>query len=159
MTKYWLLKSDPAYFSIDDLRIAPHQTTDWDGIRNYQARDFIREMSVGDQAFFYHSNCNPPGIIGITEVVSEAYPDLTAVNPKSKDFDAKSTPENPLWYTIDICFKEKFKDLLPLDLIKRYPELASMPLLPEGNQLSVLPISEAEWVFIIQELLPGYYKR
>ncbi|MBA2657013.1 MAG: EVE domain-containing protein [Tatlockia sp.] len=156
MTQYWLLKTEPSCFSIDDLRAVPQQTTAWDGVRNYQARNFIREMSPGDQAFFYHSKCNPPGIIGITEIISFAYPDFTALDPLSKHPDSKSTIENPIWYMVDVQFKEKFKDLIPLELLKRYPELQSMPLLKKGSRLSVLPVSEVHWQFITQELLAGY---
>lgn len=154
MTRYWLMKSEPGCFSIDDLRTAPNQTTHWDGVRNYQARNFMRDqMSIGDQVFFYHSNCNPPGIIGIAEVTSEAYPDFTAFDPNSEHPDAKSTPENPRWFMVDIRFKEKFKDLIPLDNLKRYPELQNMPLIRKGNRLSVLPVSKDEWMFITRELV------
>jgi predicted RNA-binding protein with PUA-like domain len=157
MTKYWLLKSDPASFSIDDLRKLPNQTTPWSGIRNYQERDFIRDqMSVGDLVFFYHSSCNPPGIVGMAEVVSPAYPDPSAFDPKSKGWDAKSSPEDPIWYQVDVRFKEKFKDLHSLELLKRYSELKSMALLQKGNRLSVQPVSEQEWQFITEELLAGY---
>lgn len=154
MTKYWLMKSEPSCFSIDDLRKAPEQTTPWDGVRNYQARNFMRnEMTIGDQVLFYHSNCNPPGIIGIAEVTSEAYPDYTAFDPDSEHPDPKSTPENPRWFMVDIRFKEKFKHLIALDSLKQYPELEKMLLLRKGNRLSVLPVSKEEWDFIIQELV------
>ncbi len=155
MTKYWLMKSEPSCFSIDDLRIAPNQTTHWDGVRNYQARNFINEMSVGDQVFFYHSNCNPPGIIGIAEIISKPYPDHTAFDPSSEHPDSKSNPDNPRWFMVDIRFKEKFKELIPLDTLKRYSELAKMPLVRKGNRLSVLPVSQTEWLFINQELVVG----
>lgn len=154
MTQYWLMKSEPGCFSIDDLRTSPNQTAPWDGIRNYQARNFIRdEISIGDQVFFYHSNCNPPGIIGISEVVSEAYPDYTAFDPLSAHYDPKSNPENPRWFMVDVHFKEKFKELIPLELLKRYPELKNMPLLRKGNRLSITPVSKEEWFFITQELV------
>jgi predicted RNA-binding protein with PUA-like domain len=146
------MKSEPSCFSIDDLRTAPNQTAPWDGVRNYQARDFICEMSIGDQVFFYHSNCNPPGIIGISEVVSAPYPDYTAFEPKSKHPDPKSSPENPRWFMVDIRFKEKFKELLPLETLKRYPELENMLLLRKGSRLSVMPVSKEEWFFITQEI-------
>lgn len=156
MTKYWLMKSEPSCFSIDDLLTAPHQTTHWDGVRNYQARNFIRdEMSIGDLVFFYHSNCNPPGIIGIAEIVTAAYPDYTAFDPHSEHPDPKSNPDNPRWYMVDIRFKEKFKELIPLDTLKRYPELEKMPLVRKGNRLSVSPVSKEEWLFITQELVVG----
>ncbi|WP_028388122.1 EVE domain-containing protein [Legionella fairfieldensis] len=154
MTKYWLMKSEPSCFSIDDLRTSPHQTTPWDGVRNYQARNFMRdEMSIGDLVFFYHSNCNPPGIIGIAEVVSNAYPDYTAYDPDSEHPDPRSTPDNPRWFMVDIRFKEKFKELIPLDTLKHYTELKNMLLLRKGNRLSVLPVSQDEWLFINQELV------
>jgi predicted RNA-binding protein with PUA-like domain len=156
MTKYWLMKSEPSCFSIDDLRASPNQSTHWDGVRNYQARNFIRnEMSIGDQVLFYHSNCNPPGIIGIAEVTSKPYPDYTAFDPNSEHPDPKSNPDNPRWYMVDIRFKEKFKEIIPLDTLKRYPELENMPLVRKGNRLSVSPVSRDEWLFITKELVAG----
>lgn len=149
------MKSEPSCFSIDDLRTSPQQTTHWDGVRNYQARNFINNMTVGDQVLFYHSNCNPPGIIGIAEVVSKPYPDYTAFDPDSEHPDPKSTPDNPRWYMVDIRFKEKFKEIIPLDTLKRYPQLEKMPLVRKGNRLSVLPVTQDEWLFITQELTVG----
>lgn len=149
MTHYWLMKSEPLCFSIDDLQQAPEQTTSWDGVRNYQARNYMRDgMHIGDQVFFYHSNCQPPGIIGIAEVVSAAYPDFTAFDPESEHPDATSTPENPRWFMVDIRFKRKFSKLISLEQLKQYPQLAQMPLLRKGNRLSVMPVSQAEWEFI-----------
>ncbi len=151
MTRYWLMKSEPSCFSIDDLYNAPKQTTSWDGVRNYQARNFMRDnMAIGDQILFYHSNCNPPGIIGTAEVISEAYPDHTAFDPNSEHPDAKSTPDNPRWYMVDIRFKEKFAKLIALDTLKKYPELAKMALLRKGNRLSVIPVTKEEWDFVRQ---------
>ncbi|KTC86371.1 EVE domain-containing protein [Legionella brunensis] len=153
MTHYWLMKSEPDCFSIDDLRNAPNQSTHWDGVRNYQARNFMRnEMTIGDQVFFYHSNCNPPGIIGIAEVSSHAYPDHTAFDPESEHPDPKSTPDNPRWFMVDIRFKEKFKHLISLDTLRQYPELEKMMLLRRGNRLSVLPVDKKEWDFIMSNL-------
>lgn len=153
MTNYWLMKSEPDCFSIDDLRNAPNQTTHWDGVRNYQARNFMRnQMTIGDQVLFYHSNCNPPGIIGIAEVVSKAYPDYTAFDPNSEHPDMKSTPDNPRWFMVDIRFKEKFSHLISLDTLRQYPELEEMILLRKGNRLSILPVSKKEWIFITKEL-------
>lgn len=153
MTNYWLMKSEPDCFSIDDLSNAPNQTTHWDGVRNYQARNFMRnQMAIGDQVLFYHSNCNPPGIIGIAEVVSEAYPDYTAFDPDSEHPDMKSTPDNPRWFMVDIRFKEKFNHLISLDTLRQYPELEEMILLRKGNRLSILPVSKKEWIFITKEL-------
>lgn len=147
--KYWLMKSEPSCFSIDDLAKASRQTTCWDGVRNYQARNFMRdEMRVGDQVFFYHSNCQPPGIVGVADVVQAAYPDFTAWDPDSEHPDMKSTPEKPRWFMVDIQFREKFPQLIALDELKPYPELAKMQLLRKGNRLSVLPVSVEEWQFI-----------
>lgn len=148
--KYWLMKSEPTCFSIDDLRNAPQQITCWDGVRNYQARNFMRdEMQVGDQVFFYHSNCQPPGIAGIAEIVRSAYPDHTAWDPESEHPDPKSTSEHPRWFMVDIQFREKFKQILPLEALKHHPELNAMLLLRKGNRLSVLPLSSQEWTFIL----------
>lgn len=153
MTHYWLMKSEPSCFSIDDLKNAPRQITHWDGVRNYQARNFMRDqMALGDQVFFYHSNCTPPGIAGIAEVCSQAYPDHTAFDPFSEHPDDKSTPDNPRWFMVDIRFKEKFPQVIALDTLKKYPELAAMLLLRKGNRLSVLPVSPDEWAFINTKL-------
>ena len=153
MTHYWLLKSEPSCFSIDNLSTLPNQTSPWDGVRNYQARNFMRDrMRIGDQAFFYHSNCNPPGIIGIAEIVSTAYPDHTAFDPNSDHPDPNSTPEKPRWFMVDVRFKEKFSHIISLETLKQQPELDGMPLLRRGNRLSVLPVSAEEWAFIIQKL-------
>lgn len=149
--KYWLMKSEPSCFSIDDLKTAPKQTTSWDGVRNYQARNFMRDdMREGDQVFFYHSNCQPPGIAGIAQVVGTAYPDFTAWDPTSEHPDPKSTVENPRWFMVDIQLRKKFAHFIPLDALKHHPELSNMQLLRKGNRLSVLPISPEEWQFICQ---------
>jgi predicted RNA-binding protein with PUA-like domain len=151
VTAFWLMKSEPSCFSIDDLQRLPNQTTHWDGVRNYQARNFMRDqMHVGDQVFFYHSNCNPPGIVGIAEVVREAYPDFTAFDPESEHPDPSSTPDKPRWFMVDIRFKKKFSGILSLEQLKHYPELGQMPLLRKGNRLSVLPVSRQEWHFILR---------
>ena len=148
--KYWLMKSEPSCFSIDDLSHASNQTSCWDGVRNYQARNFMRDdMQVGDLVFFYHSNCQPPGIAGIAEVVRAAYPDFTAWDPESEHPDMKSTPENPRWYMVDIQFRKKFKRLLSLEALKHHPELRNMLLLRKGNRLSVLPVSAEEWAYTL----------
>lgn len=148
--KYWLMKSEPSCFSIDALSKAPKKTTCWDGVRNYQARNFMRDdMRKGDLVFFYHSNCQTPGISGVAEVVSAAYPDFTAWDPESEHPDPKSTPENPRWFMVDIQLREKFSHLIALDRLKHYPELGQMPLLRKGNRLSVLPVSQEEWMFIM----------
>jgi predicted RNA-binding protein with PUA-like domain len=153
MINYWLMKSEPNCFSIDDLYNTPRKTTHWDGVRNYQARNFMRDkMSVGDLAFFYHSNCEIPGIVGIAEVTSEAYPDHSAFDPFSEHPDLNSTLTNPRWFMVDITFKEKFAQIIPLSQLKQYPELNKMPLLRKGNRLSVMPVSQEEWLFINSEL-------
>ncbi len=151
MTNYWLMKSEPDCFSIDDLRQQPNQTTHWDGVRNYQARNFMqKDMRIGDQIFFYHSNCKPPGIAGLAEVVSEAYPDYTAFDPSSEHPDANSTPDKPRWFMVDVRFKAKFNQLISLASLKSHAELSDMLLLRKGNRLSILPVSEREWGFIMQ---------
>jgi len=153
MTKYWLMKSEPSCFSIDDLKNRPEQTEHWDGVRNYQARNFMRnDMSPGDRVFFYHSNCKPPGIIGVAEVASEAYPDHTAFDPTSDHPDSKSTPDNPRWFMVDVKYVEKFDDIIPLDELKKHPELENMPLLRKGNRLSIMPVDEHEWDYIMKTL-------
>jgi predicted RNA-binding protein with PUA-like domain len=149
MTHYWLLKSEPDCFSIDNLKHAPHQTECWDGIRNYQARNFIRDdMHLGDRAFFYHSSCKVPGIVGTMTIAREAYPDDTAFDPKSDHPDPKSNPENPRWFMVDVKFERKFSKIIPLDTLRDYPELHEMRLLQKGNRLSILPITPDEWRFI-----------
>jgi len=143
---YWLMKSEPSCFSIDDLYNSPNQTFYWDGVRNYQARNYMRDaMRIHDRVFFYHSNCKPPGIVGVAEVVSEAYPDFTAFDPTSKHPDSKSTPENPRWYMVDVRFVQKFPQIIPLETLKHYPSLANMQLLRKGNRLSITPVSQDEW--------------
>ncbi len=153
MTRYWLMKSEPNCFSIDDLAKRPNQTEPWDGVRNYQARNFMRnDMKVGDPIFFYHSNCKPPGIVGIAKVASEPYPDFTAFDPSSDHPDPNSTPENPRWFMVDVKYVEKFPKIISLNELKQHPELESMPLLRKGNRLSVMPVNKPEWDFIIQNL-------
>ena len=151
--QYWLIKSEPDEASIDDLAAAPGQVLPWIGVRNYQARNFMRDaMAVGDLAFFYHASCPQPGIAGICRICSQAYPDETqfaAVNPY---FDPKSAPENPRWWLRDVAFVHK-TPLLPLTALRRHPELAGMRLLARGNRLSITPVSTAEWQFITRDLL------
>lgn len=148
---YWLMKSEPETFGIDDLMKRQKQTEHWDGVRNYQARNFMRDqMKKGDLAFFYHSNCKIPGIVGIVEIVEEAYPDFTAFDPQSKYFDADSSPNKPRWYMVDIRFKEKFSQIISLEELKHIPALNNMPLVRKGNRLSVMPVTEAEWKAILK---------
>lgn len=147
---YWLMKSEPDTYSIDDLEKQPRQTDHWDGIRNYQARNFMRDgMKKGDQAFFYHSNCSEPGIVGIMEIVREAYPDFTACDPDSAYFDPKSASGNPRWYMVDVKFKRRLNTIITLKELKQHPELESMKLLQRGNRLSIMPVSAEEWQFIL----------
>lgn len=147
---YWLMKSEPDAFSIDDLQAMPDQTEHWDGVRNYQARNMMRDqMKVGDLAFFYHSNCAEPSIVGIMQVVREGYPDFTAFDPESKYFDPKSDPEKPRWFMVDIKFVRTLKRPIPLAELKRYDELTGMQLLRKGNRLSITPVSDEQWAFIL----------
>jgi predicted RNA-binding protein with PUA-like domain len=148
---YWLFKSEPSCFSIDDLSKRPKQTSHWDGVRNYQVRNMLRDnIKKGDLAFFYHSSCTPPGIAGIVEVVKEGYPDFTAWDIRSDHFDPASTPENPRWYMVDVKLVEKFPRLITLNEIKRNPALKQMLILRKGNRLSITPITPAEWETILK---------
>lgn len=144
------MKSEPDAFSIDDLQQRPQQTEHWDGVRNYQARNMMRdEMKIGDQVFFYHSNCDLPGIVGIAEVIKEGYPDFTAFDPDNKHFDPKSKAEKPTWFMVDVRFVRKLKRTISLQELKQKPELAELALLRRGNRLSILPVSEQQWTFIL----------
>jgi predicted RNA-binding protein with PUA-like domain len=151
--RYWLMKSEPADVSIDDLASFPNQTVDWYGVRNYQARNFMRDqMKLGDLAFFYHSNCAEPGIVGIVEVSKLAYPDRLQFIEGHKYYDPKSTPENPRWVNVDVKLVRKTR-LLSLKELRTYPELETMRILQRGNRLSITPVDPREWVFIMQLLL------
>jgi|SRR5690625_301327 len=150
---YWLMKSEPNEFSIDDLKALPNQTEPWDGVRNYQARNMMRDqMQVGDQVFFYHSNTKVPGIVGIAEVASASYPDPTQFDPEDAHYDPKSDPEKPRWYLVDVKFKERFPRTISLHELKANPALAEMPLVRRGNRLSVMPVDEQEWQAILDML-------
>ena len=150
---YWLMKSEPSAYSIDDLENHPKQTTPWDGVRNYQARNFMRDkMKIGDQAFFYHSNCKEIGIVGIMEVCSEPYPDFTAFDPDDHHFDAKSDPDNPRWFMVDLKFVEKFPRTITLAELKANPKLEEMLILRKGNRLSITPVSKADWNRVLKML-------
>ncbi|WP_163931536.1 EVE domain-containing protein [Paraferrimonas sp. SM1919] len=143
---YWLIKSEPDAFSIDDLSNRPNQTEAWDGVRNYQARNMMRDqMQIGDQAFFYHSSCKVPAIVGIVEVVSQAYADPSQFDPNSKYYDAKSTKDNPRWQLVDFKLVKKFTQIIPLSSIKADPRLNDMPLVKKGSRLSIMPISAQHW--------------
>jgi len=148
---YWLFKSEPETFSIDDLRSRPKQTEHWDGVRNYQARNFLRdEITVGDSGFFYHSNCPTPGIVGCFDIVKAGYPDFTAFDAKSDHFDPASTPEKPRWFMVDVRFKKKFDRIISLEEIKHHPLLKTMLVARRGNRLSITPVSEKEWEIILE---------
>jgi len=143
---YWLVKSEPGTFSFDNLWDSPGRTTGWDGVRNYQARNLMRdEMRKGDLVFFYHSSTAEPGIVGIAEVVSDAYPDETAHDPENPHFDPRSKPENPSWHAVDIRAVEKFSRPVTLSELRTRPELEGLPLLQKGSRLSVQRVGAAEW--------------
>jgi predicted RNA-binding protein with PUA-like domain len=149
---YWLMKSEPDEFSIDDLVAAPKQTTAWFGVRNYTARNFMRDdMRVGDGVLFYHSSCPEPGIAGLAKVASTAYPDASQFDPKSPYFDPKSKPDEPRWVLVDVKLDRKTR-LMPLSEMRSCAALASMLTLRRGNRLSITPVSEAEWKFILKRL-------
>lgn len=150
---YWLMKSEPSECSIDDVARAKKQTVPWTGVRNYQARNFMRDsMRVGDLAFFYHSSCPEPGIAGIVEIASPAYPDPTQFDPKSKYRDPASKPEEPRWMLVDTKLSRKTR-LVPLPELRLHRELADMRILARGNRLSITPITPGEWAFITKKLL------
>lgn len=144
------MKSEPDTFSVDDLASAPKQTEHWDGVRNYQARNFMRAMKRGDNAFFYHSNCAEPGIVGIVKVVREAYADFTAVDPKSPYFDPKSSASNPRWDMVDVRLVRRLKRLVSLSELKRQRALRTLPLVQRGNRLSIMPVTAAQWQTILK---------
>lgn len=146
MQNYWLMKSEPDAFSISDLKRL--KRSPWDGVRNYQARNFMKEMSVGDLIFFYHSSCKPAGIVGIARVCKSAYPDHTSWDKNSAYYDEKSTLDNPRWYMVDVEFVEQWSSTLTLAELKQNPELADMLLTKKGSRLSVMPISQNEWEYI-----------
>ena len=153
--RYWLMKSEPDVFGIDHLARARGRRTPWEGVRNYQARNYMRdEMRVGDRAFFYHSSCPEPGIAGIVEVAKPAYPDATQFDPASEYYDAKATRENPRWVHVDVKLVQK-TPLLPLAELRRHPELQDLQILRRGNRLSITPVTSAEWKFITSRLLRG----
>jgi predicted RNA-binding protein with PUA-like domain len=146
---YWLMKSEPDTFSIDDLKQKKREA--WDGVRNYQARNFMRDgMRVGDGVFFYHSNCAEPGIAGLAEVASDAYPDPSQFDPKSQYFDSASSRDNPRWMLVDVKFVRKLKRVITLDELKNHPKLVEMTLLRKGNRLSVMPVDTKDWQYILK---------
>jgi predicted RNA-binding protein with PUA-like domain len=150
--KFWLMKSEPADCNIDDLASLPNQTVAWYGVRNYQARNFMRDqMQVDDGVLFYHSNCKEPGIAGIAKVSSTAYPDATQFNKKSKYFDAKATQEIPRWFNVDVQLVKKIA-IISIEELKRHPELENLRTLQRGNRLSITPLDPTEWRFITSKL-------
>jgi len=151
--RYWLMKSEPSVVGIDDVLAMPNQTVDWWGVRNYQARNFMRDqMKVGDGVFFYHSSCPEPGIAGLAEVAKLAYPDRTQFDSTSQYFDPKSTPENPRWVNVDVRILKKTR-LIGLDELRAHPQLTNMRVLQRGNRLSITPVDPAEWDFIVRKLI------
>ncbi|MGA9852566.1 MAG: EVE domain-containing protein [Gammaproteobacteria bacterium] len=148
---YWLMKSEPSSFGIDDLAKAPRKTTAWDGVRNFQVRNMLRDqMRKGDLAFFYHSSCAEPGIVGSMKVSREGYPDTTAFEPENHHFDPRSRPGNPLWYCVDMALVKRFKQLVTLAQLHRHAELADMLILRRGNRLSITPVTAKQWQYILK---------
>lgn len=148
--RYWLFKSEPSSFSLTDLKNRPDSTEHWDGVRNYQARNFLRdEIKVGDRVLFYHSNIPEPAVVGIAEVVRAGYPDFTAWDPQSDHFDPRSTPEKPAWYMVDVRFVRELPRPVTLSEMKELPELADLPLL-HRSRLSIQPVSESAWSVILR---------
>lgn len=147
---FWLMKSEPDVFSIDDLAKRPGQSELWDGVRNYQARNFMmNDMKVGDEVLFYHSNAEPSGVAGIATVSKEAIPDPKQFDPKSEYYDPKATKEKPRWFCVTVKYKEKFKNFIPLSAIKEIPELGQMHLVQKGSRLSISPVAENEFQLIL----------
>lgn len=151
-TKYWLMKSEPDCYSIDDLAAEKNKTTHWDGVRNYQARNFMRDqMKKGDKVLFYHSSCKIPGVAGTAKIVKESYPDFTAFDPKDKHFDPKSKQESPRWFMVDIKLEKKLKRLVPLDELRSIKSLDGMVLLQKGSRLSVQPVTEKQFETVCKQ--------
>lgn len=149
--RYWLMKSEPDVFGINHLIDMPNQTEHWDGIRNYQARNFMRDdMKIGDLILFYHSNAKEIGVVGTMEVVREAYPDHTQFDSTCKYYDPKSKEDNPRWIMVDVKFKEKFNGVVLLSELKEIPELSEMRLIQKGNRLSILPVEKKEYDIIVE---------
>jgi predicted RNA-binding protein with PUA-like domain len=147
---YWLMKSEPDVFGIDDLERVGVEP--WEGVRNYQARNMMRDdMKEGDLAFFYHSNTKVPGIVGVLRIQRDGYPDDAAFDPEHKYYDPKSDPDRPRWYRVDVAFEERFDTVIPLSWLKEQPELADCPLVRKGNRLSIMPITDQQWHFIMKQ--------
>lgn len=149
--RFWLVKSEPDSFSIDDLARAPRRTTFWDGVRNYQARNLLRDqMQRGDRVLFYHSSCDPPAVVGVCTVVREGYPDSTAWDPAAAHYDPQSTPDDPRWYMVDLRLDEQFNAPVPLERLRAEPALARMELLRRGSRLSVQPVQKEEFEVLLR---------
>ena len=147
--RYWLMKSEPEVFSIDDLKRSPGRASMWDGVRNYQVRNMLRdEFAKGDMAFFYHSSCAVPGIVGTMEFMCAGYPDPTAFMAGHEHFDPKSDRQKPRWYTVDVRYRNAFP-VIPLDELRRHPVLSELLILRKGNRLSITPVSSGEWAYIL----------
>ncbi len=144
---YWLMKSEPDVFGMADLK--QRQRSLWDGVRNYQARNFLREMQPGDLFFFYHSSCPEPGIAGVGEIIKAAYTDPSQFNPASPYYDPKSSPDKPRWSGVDVGFKESFVAIIPLNILKAMPALSELALVQKGSRLSVMPVSTEQWQAIM----------
>ncbi len=149
---YWLLKSEPTSFSINKLSSLPRQKDIWDGVRNYQARNFLKQMEVGDLAFFYHSSCDIPGIAGLVKITRANVVDPTQFDPQSDYYDPKSTPDNPRWITVEVQFVKKINPILSLTALKNIKKLHDWALLKQGNRLSVLPVTPLQWQIIMVKI-------
>jgi len=149
--RYWLMKSEPSAFSIEDLKNSPDGTACWDGVRNYQARNLLRdEIKAGDGVLFYHSNIKPPAVVGIARVVRSGYPDHTAQDPDADHYDPRAAPENPIWYMVDVQFVRELDPPITREDLKKAPDLTDMGVLKKGNRLSVQPVTESEWQSILR---------
>jgi predicted RNA-binding protein with PUA-like domain len=147
--QHWLMKTEPSTYSIDDLQ--KQGKTHWEGVRNYQARNFMRDtMCIGDKVLFYHSNAKPPGIVGLAEVVSNSYPDFFSWDPSSHYFDPKSSPNSPVWYMVDVQFKKKFSSIISLDTLKSHPKLTDLLVTKKGSRLSIQPVSKVHYDIILE---------
>lgn len=150
-TNFWLMKTEPNVYSIDDLAREKGKTTHWDGVRNYQARNFMRDdMKIGDEVLLYHSNAKPPGVVGVCTISKESYPDFTAFDPKDKHYDPKSKQAEPRWFMVDIKLKRKFKELIALDFLRTVKALEGMALLAKGSRLSVQPVTKKQFDTILK---------
>lgn len=150
MPNYWLMKSEPSCFSLDDLKQRPEMTEPWDGVRNFQARNFLRDtIKVGDGVLFYHSNCPEPSIVGLARIVRDGYPDHTALDPREKHFDPKATNDHPIWFMVDVQYLCHLQNPLSRDDLRQHPILSGMGVLRKGNRLSVQPVTPQEWQAVL----------